>query len=168
MTVYKMSICKILAIVFSEACNLAKKVVGSSEAVSEFLVSVNLDICISQTTSDFEAKDQGKDETCYAFASAAILHMAMKRIHGRDGGHPKFEELKEEMILEYGKKSASTKNVLEKIFPKYRLQCRKVPVKEAKEAICEKRPVVARFRLTDEEWEVFEDFYKANPTGILT
>ena len=37
-----------LAIVFRDACNLAKKVVGSSEALSELLVFVNLDIYISQ------------------------------------------------------------------------------------------------------------------------
>ena len=157
-----------LAIVLREACDLAKNVVCSSEALSELLVSVNLDIYISQTTSDFEAKDQGKDGTCYAFACAAVLHMAMKRIHGRDGGHPEFEELKEEMIREHGKDGADTKNVLEKICPKYRLKCRKVSINRAKKAISKKRPVVARYRLTKNERNAFKKFYKANPTGILT
>ena len=94
--------------------------------------------------------------------------MAMKRIHCRDGGHPEFEQLKEEMILEYGKKGANTKNALEKICPKYRLQCRQVSIKGAKKAISEQRPVVARYRLTTNEKDAFENFYKANPTGILT
>ena len=107
-------------------------------------------------------------EPAMRLQSAAVLHMAMKRIHGRDGGHPEFEELKEEMIREHGKDGANTKNVLEKICPKYRLQCRQVSIKGAKKAISEKRPVVARYRLTTNEKDAFENFYKANPTGILT
>jgi hypothetical protein len=36
------------------------------------------------------------------------------------------------------------------------------------EAIVRKRLVVARFRLTDDEWDVFGNFYNTNPIGMLT
>ena len=147
---------------------MAKHVVCSSDALSELLVSVHLDIYINGTTRGIRAKDQGDDLTCYAFASATVLHLAMERIHGRQGGYPSFEALKDEMISEHGKSRADTGEVLEKICPKYRLRCRKVCMKRAKEAIVNKRPVVATFRLTDEEWDAFENFYEDNPTGILT
>ena len=134
------------------------------------MVSVHLDIYINRTASSFRARDQGDDDlTCYAFASAVVVHLAMQRIHGREGGYPTFEELKDEMIREHGTNRACTEKVLAKICPKYRLHYRnKVSIKEAKEAISEKRPVVATFYLTNTEWDVFEEFYKANATGILT
>ena len=132
------------------------------------MVSVHLDIYINRTASSFRARDQGDELTCYAFASAVVLHLAMQRIHGREGGYPKFEELKDEMILEHGTNRARTEEVLAKICPKYRLHYRKVSIKEAKEAIFEKRPVVAKFYLTNKEWDAFEEFYEANPTDILT
>ena len=164
----KLKIDFLFAIIFRFACDLANDLVCSSEALSELLVSVNLDIYISQTNSNFKAKDQGNDGTCYAFASAAVLHMAMKRIHGRKGGHPEFEELKDEMIGEYGKDGADTKEVLSDKCRKYGLYCREVPIKEAKEAISEKRPVVTTFKLAKEEQKALDKFYDENPSGILT
>ena len=147
---------------------MAKHVVCRSDALSELLVSVHLDIYINGTTKGIRAKDQGDDLTCYAFASATVLHLAMERIHGRQGGYPSFEALKDEMISEHGKSRPDTGKVLEKICPKYRLRCRKVCMKRAKEAIVNKRPVVATFPLTNEEWDAFDNFYEKNPTGILT
>ena len=147
---------------------MANSVVCSSDALSELLVSVHLDMYINQTTSGFRAKDQGEELTCYAFASAVVLHLAMQRIHGREGEYPSFDELKDEMIREHGKSRAYTCEVLKKICPKYRLHCRKVNIKGAKQAIVKKRPVVAKFYLTDDEWDAFENFYDTNPVGILT
>ena len=153
-----------------EACKMAKSVVCGSDALSELLVSVHLDIYINAASKGIRAKDQGKDKTCYAFASATVLHLAMERIHGRQGGYPSFEALKDEMISEHGESFPDTGEVLEKICPKYRLHCLKVCIKCAKEAIINKRPVVAKFRLTDDEWAVFRKFFKRNknPLGILT
>jgi len=147
---------------------MAKSVVCSSDALSELLTYVHLDIYINGTTSGITAKHQGNDNTCYAFASATVLHLAMERIHGRQGGYPSFEALKDEMISEHGKDNAYTYEVLQKICPKYRLHCRKVCMKGAKEAIVEKRPVVAIFYLTNDEWGAFENFYDTNPFGVLT
>ena len=146
---------------------MAQDVVCCPDALSELLVSIDLDIYISQSTNRFEAKEQ-HGGTCYANASAAVLHLAMQRILGREGGYPDFDVLKDDMIEAYGIHGADTTKVLQKICPKYRLQSREVCIKGAKEAIVKKRPVVARFRLTDDEWKAFSNFYKNNPRGILT
>jgi hypothetical protein len=153
---------------FREACEVARNVLCSSDVLSELLVSVDLDIYINRTTSGFRAKDQGKEPTCYAFASATVLHLAMQRFHGREEGCPSFDELKNEIIDAYGKKATNTKKVLKNMCRKYNLCCRQVSVGEAKEAIVAKRPVVAIFRLTKKQWVAFDNFFKDNPTGILT
>ena len=136
-------------------------------------MSVDLDIYISQTTHDFEAKKQ-VGGTYYANASAAVLHMAMRRILGREGRYPDFHELREEMIKEYGKKGAYIEKVLPKMCKKYRLQSKEVSSNEAMVAVVQKRPVVETYALTDDEWKIFKNFSfknclkKKNPVGILT
>jgi hypothetical protein len=150
-----------------EACKMAKDVVCSADTLSELLVSVDLDIYISQTTSGFKAKEQ-QGGTCYANASAAVLHLAMQRILGREGGYPKFHKLRKEMVDAYGTHGADIRKVLQKICPKYRLRSQNVCIKGAMEAVVKKRPVVATFHLTGDEWKDFSNFYKTNPTGILT
>ena len=67
-----------------------------------------------------------------------------------------------------GVDGANTSQVLDEVCPKYRLHCRDVNPKEAMQAIVEKRPVVATFRLTEEEWKIFRNFSQNDPTGILT
>lgn len=131
------------------------------------MVSIDLDIYINQTTAGFAAKKQDK-ATCYANASAAVLHLAMQRILGREGGCPDFHTLKDEIIKAYGVHGADTEEVLEKICPNYRLHSRKVSIDGAKDAIVKKRLVVARFSLTEDEWEAFSSFYEDNPVGVLT
>ena len=147
---------------------MAQDVVYCSDTLSDLLVSVDLDIYISQSTSEFGAKEQ-QGGTCYANASAAVLHLAMKRILGREGGYPDFN-IKDKMIKPYkicGVKGIS--KVLQDICPQYRLHSQKVDIKGAIEAIVKKRPVVARFGLTEDEWMAFQNFFKnASPTGILT
>ena len=113
-------------------------------------------------------KGKSRPAMAYAFASATVLHLAMQRFHGREEGCPSFDELKDEIIDAYGKKATNTKKVLENMCPKYNLCCRQVSVEEAKEAIVAKRPVVAIFRLTKKQWVAFDNFFKDNPTGILT
>ena len=146
---------------------MAQDAVYCPDALSELLVSVDLDIYITQNTESFEAKEQ-EGGTCYANASAAVLHLAMQRILGREGGYANFYTLRDEIIQAYGKDGADTNDVLQTICPKYRLQSQKVNTKKAMEAVVKKRPVVARFRLTNDEWDVFSKFYKNNPTSILT
>ena len=134
---------------------MAHDVVYSSDTLSDLVVNVDLDIYINQTAGP-----------CGLNASTTVLHLAMRRILGREGGYPDFGVLKDEMINAYGD---DIRQVLHEICPKYRLQCRKVFAKGATEAVIEKRPVVAIFFLTDDEWMAFSNFYREDyPMGILT
>lgn len=147
---------------------MARDVACCPDALADLLVSVDLDVYISQSTSGFKAKKQERG-TCYANASAAVLHLAMRRILGREGGYPDFHELRDEMTGEYGMEGAYVSEVLTKMCERYRLHCQKVSLKDAMKAIVKKRPVVATFCLTNEvEWPAFSKFFENNPKGILT
>ena len=147
---------------------MAQDIAYCFDPLSELLASVYRDIFISQSTHDLEAKEQ-EGETCYANASAAALYLAMRRILGREGKHNQdFYTIRDKIIQAYGKDGADTSDVLQKFCKENDLQSEKVSTKEAKEAIVEKRSVVARFQLTKDEWDAFSEFYKNNPTGILT
>ena len=153
--------------VIKDVCDMAKNGVLSQDVLSDVLSSVDLDVYINQANDSFGAKTQ-RGGTCYANASAAVMHLAMKRIIGRYGGYPDFFELRANLIAKYGEDGASTKEVLEEICPKYRLRCQTVDAIGAMEAISAKRPVVVTFHLTGAQWDQFDQFYKENPRGILT
>ena len=150
-----------------EVCDMAKKGVLSQDALSDMLSTVDLDLYINKSNDGFGAKRQ-HGGTCYANASAAVLHLAMKRIIGRDGGYPDFFKLRSELISKYGEDGAPTKRVLEEVCPKHRLKCKEVNATGAMEAVSAKRPVVARFYMSGAQWDQFSQFYKENPKGILT
>ena len=153
--------------IITDVCDMAKNGVLSQDALSDILSLVDLDIYVNQASEGFGAKEQD-EATCYANASAAVLHLAMKRIIGRDGGYPDFFELRRVLIAKYGQRGAPTFTVLEEICPTYRLQCQKVDANGAMKAVSEKRPAVARFYLTGAQWDQFCQFYEENPKGILT
>jgi len=150
-----------------EVCDMAKSGVLSQDALSDMLSKVDMDLYINKSNDGFGAKEQD-ERTCYANATAAVLHLAMKRIIGRDGGYPDFFELRCELIDKYGEHGASTKRVLEEVCPKHRLKCKEVKGIDAMEAVSAKRPVVARFHLSGAQWDQFYQFYEENPKGILT
>ena len=153
--------------VIKDVCDMAKRAVLSQEALSDVISSVDLDVYINQANEGFGAKEQ-RGAPCYANASAAVMHLAMTRIIGRDGGYPDFFDLRDRLIAKYDEHGVSTKDVLREICPEYRLRCEKVNAIGAMKAICAKRPVVVTFRLTGAQRDRFEKFYKENPRGILT
>ena len=153
--------------VIKDVCDMAKNGVLSQDALSDVLSSVDLDVYINKANDGFKAKRQ-HGGTCYANASAAVMHLAMKRIIERDGGYPDFFELRDKLIAEYGTDGAVIKDVLHKICPEYRLHCETVDAKGAMKAISAKRPVVATFYLTGAQWDQFGKFFKNNKKGILT
>ena len=151
-----------------EGCEVARNVVCCQDALSDMLASVDLDLYINQNVRGYKAKGEQEGGTCYANASATVLHLSMKRILGREGGYPDFYKLREEFINRFGSDGANTLLVLQEMCPKYRLHCQKVDPMGAMKAITSSRPVVARFRLTDHEWDSFGAFFQRNPKGILT
>ena len=153
-----------------EACEVARNVVCCQDALSDLLASVDLDVYINQGFEGYRAKKEQEGSTCYANASATVLHLSMKRILGRRGGYPDFYELREEFINRYESEleGANTLAVLQEMCPMYGLHCKQVDLMSAMKAITSSRPVVARFWLTDREWHIFTNFFKRNPTGILT
>ena len=155
-----------------EASELAQNVVCCQDALSNMLASVDLDVYINQEVKNYKAKRKQEGETCYAEAAATVLHLSMTRIRGREGGCPDFYTLRDEIVEEFKNENNSddgvpTIRVLEKMCPRYRLQCKGVGLEGAMQAVTSSRPVVATFRLTEEEWDSFENFYKSNPKGIL-
>ena len=153
--------------VIKDVCDMAKKGVLSQDALSDVISSVDLDLYINQANDGFGEKRQ-HGGTWFTNAPAAVIHLAMKRIIGRDGGYPDFFDLRERLIAKYGEHRGCTKDVLKEICPEYRLRCQTVDAIGAMKAICAKRPVVVTFHLTGAQWDQFEKFYKENPRGILT
>ena len=151
----------------NEISDFVQNVLTSQDSLSDVLSSVSLDLYINHIRQDFEAPLQ-IGGTCYANAAAAVLHLAMHRIVGRDHGYPNFDDLKKKMINIYGKEGANAKKVLEQMCPLYRLHVSEVNLKGALCAIASKRPVVTTFQLTGKQWDSFSMFFDQNPSGILT
>ena len=152
-----------------EIFELARNVVCSQSQLFDFLSSVALDLHINQELKCYRAKRK-QGATCSVNAAATVLHLSMKQILKRDGGYPNFYKIKEEIInrFESDRDRANTILVLQEMCPQYRLHCQEVDLKGAMKAITSSRPVVATFRLTDNEWDRFKKFYERNPKGILT
>ena len=151
-----------------DACDLARNVVCDQEVLSNLLADVDLDVYINQSVRDYEAQEKQEGHTCYAHASATVLHLTMKRIHGPENDVPTFVELKDEMIGQFGKEAFSITTALKKMCQKYHLRYKPVDLKGAMEAVASSRPVVATFKLTRKEWDRFKEFFITNGKGILT
>ena len=153
--------------VVNEFCKIVvSQLTNDCDALVNILDKISLATYINQKNTDFEPKLQ-EGKTCYANAIAAVLHLAMNRIVGREGGIPDFYEIRELVIQKHGDKGANTEKVLGEICPEYRLHYRKVDETGARKAINERRPVVARFSWYKEEVDRFNTFYKNTPEDIL-
>ena len=154
-----------------DACKLARDVVCSQEVLSNLLAYVDLDVYINKSVRDYEAQVEQKGHTCYAHASATVLHLTMKRIYG---GHfqqqsiPTFKDLKDKMIGKFEEHACSITKVLDEMCKNYNLRYKRVKVKDAMEAVASSRPVIATFKLTRKEWDRFKEFFITNGKGILT
>ena len=148
--------CKIVVSQMTEPC----------DALVDILEKVDLATYINQMNADFVPKKQ-IGGTSYANAIAAVFHLAMRRIVGREGGYPDFYELREHFIDKYGIDGAYTVQVLKEMCPDYRLHFKEVNETGARQAINHRRPVVATFFLYDEEWDWFIHFYENTPGGVL-
>ena len=154
-----------------DACKLARDFVCCKDTLSDVLSTVDLDIFhINKDLNDYEAKEEQIGATCYAHACATVLHLSMKRILGRKGGHPSFKDLRNECIDRFGRDGADPLQVLQEMCRDYRLQCREVDINDALKAVSSSQPVVASFWLTKDEKKTFQEFFdnETNQTSILT
>ena len=155
--------------IIDEVCKLGRDCVCCQDSLADVLSTVSLDIYINKANEGLSPDQQkDKEKTCYAIASATVIHMALMRIVGREGGYPDFYKIRDELITTHGVNGAVVGKVLREVCPKYRLQCKKTDERGALNAVVEKRPVVAIFQLSDAEWRLFHKFYQDNPRGMLT
>ena len=138
----------------------------SCDALVDVIGKVPLADYINLSNEAFEPKAQ-ENLTCYAYATATVLHLAMNRIVGREGGIPRFEDVRDRIVNEFGKNRAHTEVVLEMVCPEYRLHFHVVDEIGARKAINERRPVIARFSIYKKQREKFKEFYKLSPKHIL-
>ena len=137
------------------------------DALVDVLNEVDMTDMINQNNAEFKPDKQDQN-SCYAHAVAAVLHLAMHRIVGREGGYPTFKQIRDERLIPiYGKKGAHTSVVLEEVCPDYRLQVKEVDERGARNALNHRRPLVAIFALCNDQWAKFKSFYKKTPDGIL-
>jgi len=141
---------------------------GSTDALLDLVGHVKLDSFIDDEhvrTRD-NPSDQGQSGTCYAHASAAVLHMALVRIVGREGGCPTIPEIRNRILKEFppGPYGRSVGEVMERAVTWYRpLQVRQVDEEGARQALIRRRPVLTTFRLSKSGWKAFGKYF-TNPT----
>ena len=152
--------------VIDEFSSIVRRLAQSNDALLNIFARVTLDKYINLSNSNFKSPLQ-ENGTCYANAVAAVFHLAMSRIEGREGGVPDFEDVRKKLMDAYGQNGANTKNVLTNWCPKYRLQYKEI-IDElgARKVINARRPVVARFSLYDAEWAAFSEYFEKNPKGM--
>ena len=151
--------------ILNEYLALITILVRGNDALFDLIGKVDFEKYINNNINSFEPVKQ-HGGTCYAHAIATVIHMSLCRIYGRIP--PKFEDIKNDLINIYGKDGASTKNVLEKELPKYKLHYKEVNEQEAKEAILKGRPCIFTFHLDKIGWAKFSKFYRENKGGKLT
>ena len=154
--------------VVEEFCKVAvSHLTHGTDTVVHMLGRLSLDIYINQSNDNFRAQQQ-IGATCYANAIAAVFHLAMNRIVGREGGIPGFRTIRSRIIREYGREPANTGIVIARVCLEYRLKClEKICEKCARQALNERRPVVARFSWKGEQEQLFRRFYERSPKEIL-
>ncbi|XP_060608685.1 uncharacterized protein LOC132760671 [Ruditapes philippinarum] len=149
------------------AVEVVKKAMSSQDSLLDLITHVSIERYIKSENDKFKPpKQEGK--TCYANAAATVMHLALVRIHKREDGYPTFESLRREIIDKFGEQGADTMDVLQTFCPKYRLHCKAIDRKEALKAVSERRPVIARFELTDYEWIEFNNIFNREPKKILS
>ncbi|KAI9341263.1 hypothetical protein DFJ73DRAFT_961535 [Zopfochytrium polystomum] len=156
-----------------EFTDLVNELSGSSDALFDIVGRVNLAEYVERARDRFEPQRQ-RGGTCYAHATATVLHLALSRIVGRVP--PSFAQLRDAIIAKHGKDGGRVVTVLaEMCHPNTvlpgrsdRLRFAEVDERGARRAVLALRVVVASFRLRDSQWKAFGEFYKDSPKGVLT
>lgn len=127
---------------------------------------VELENYFINAKNSFEAKNQGGNGTCYAFASATAIHLTLVKELGNDA--ISFEDIKEDLIRKYGLHGNYTFKVLKKEANNYDYSVREVNETEARIAIQNNRICVARFSGNGLTFDKIDSFFNKNPKDVLT
>jgi hypothetical protein len=148
---------------------------GSADALLDVVGRVRLDAYIDDhlvRTCD-NPSNQERSSSCYAHATAAVLHMALHRIVGRKGLYPSIVEIRDAILAKFppGDGGRSTKSVLRTAVKWYHpLRFREVNEEGARQAVLRRRPVLSTFHLSDLGWNTFINHF-TNPVtrnNVLT
>lgn len=147
---------------------------GSTDALLDVMGRIDLDSYVNNehVATSRNPSDQGYSMTCYAHASAAVIHMALLRIEGREGGCPSVDDIRTRILRKFPpRKAGPFQEVLNQAMKWYRpLRFRKVDEDGARQAILRRRPVLTTFYLSKEGWDVFIKHFKDEATcaSVLT
>ena len=84
------------------------------------LATVSVARYINVINSEFKSNKQ-RGKTCHVNAIAAVYHLAMNQVVGREGGYPEFTDILENLTEKYWTSKADIENVLAKTCSNYRL-----------------------------------------------
>jgi len=148
---------------------------GSADTLLDIIGRVQLDAYVNDehVRTCKNPSDQGQSMTCYAHATAAVLHMALLRIVGREGGCPSIEEIRKWILRKFkpGPGGWSVEKVLSVATSWYRpLHFCKTDEEGARQAVQHRRPVLTTFHLSNSGWDTFSQHFgsEATRSSVLT
>ena len=143
---------------------------GSADVLLDVIGRVQLDAYVDDkyVRTCQNPSNQGNSSTCYAHAIAAVLHMALLRIIGREGGYPSIEEIRTRILENFpseGNKGRVTKDVLREVITWYPpLYFGVVDEYGARQAVLHRRPVLTTFHLSESGWNTFIPYFETAAT----
>lgn len=149
---------------------------GSADVLLDLVGRVRIDSYVNDEYVRIckRPSDQGSEGTCYAHATAAIIHMALLRIVMAPGvSHSSISTIRNRILTEFPPNSRgySVKRVMEKATVWYHpLQFCEVNEDGARQAVLRRRPVLTTFRLSKPGWHTFSRHFETDTTrsSILT
>ena len=144
------------------------------EQINQVIGDLLLDKIINTNyINQFKPEDQGQMGWCWAYSISSVIYLSSSRIFGRK--LEKFENILSYILkLENAKKTDKDKDqgrptfeVAMKHLSKFKLRGKEINSKEARIAVMEGRPCLARFELNKYQWYNFGNFFEKNPKGIL-
>ena len=142
-----------------------KNFINNNELLFNIIGKLELDQYINGAIQGFAAKQQ-VGGTCYAYASATAIHMTLMGLYGEYA--QTFEQIKDNLIYEYGKDGANTTKVLDKHLSNFTLKYKIVNETEAIESIHNGTVCIGCFWMTQLDFLKFQTFFETNKSGILT
>lgn len=159
------TVCSVVAL--DEFCSLLLSArFGSADALLDIIGRVQVDTFVDDkyVVTCKNPSDQGASSTCYAHATAAVIHMSLLRIVGREGGCPSIKEIRDRILLEFPAKvgGRNVEEVLTAATAWYRIRFRKVGEDAARQAVLRRRPVLTTFHLSNSGWKAFGQHFDEN------